>query len=373
MLYLSICTGLAPQRAAQDTPVWAYMLPTPSATLPAPQIPTASLISKLHSLGLTVPSLSPARGCSQHITQQKKHSRAKKKRNNNNNKQKKEHRNSVFPLCFCRLFWWAAWNYSLLTCATGASTQPFFYLLFSKSLWAEATGDRLQCSGATAHPWAGMQHSEHTTSTEKGAEGSTWKFPTKKKKKSLEFSDESSTKTNSGKENVFISWIPFRIFLIDMFWKGVRINWMQAKQFCLEEVDERTLTSLAVPEIAFYFNILAQPAPEIPQNSSGLVLQPALTLMLRSSLQKHFKAVRWSASILYTTLISHEHKNAGRPMRGEKHSPGAAEGLILWRSSRGAQGVLGQDSSLELWLEETWLYPSVALLLAGLDGRTRQS
>lgn len=183
MLYLSICTGLAPQRAAQDTPVWAYMLPTPSATLPAPQIPTASLTSKLHSLGLKVPSLSPARGCSQYITQQKKHSRAKKKRNNNNNKQKKEHRNSVFPLCFCRLFWWAAWNYSLLTCATGASTQPFFYLLFSKSLWAEATGDRLQCSGATAHPWAGMQHSELPTSTEKGAEGSTWKFPTKKKKK----------------------------------------------------------------------------------------------------------------------------------------------------------------------------------------------
>lgn len=46
-------------------------------------------------------------------------------------------------------------------------------------------------------------------------------------------------------------------------------------------------------------------------------------------------------------------------MRGEKHSPGAAWGLILWRSSRGAQGVLGQDSSLELWLEETWLLFSV--------------
>lgn len=59
---------------------------------------------------------------------------------------------------------------------------------------------------------------------------------------------------------------------------------MQTKPFCSKEVDEKTLTSPAVPEIAFYFKILAQPVPEIPQNSSGLILQPELALMLRSSI-----------------------------------------------------------------------------------------
>lgn len=243
----------------------------------------------------------------------------------------------------------------------------FFQVIMSRGYWGQTA--MLQSNSSSLGRDAALRTSSQHW---KRSRTLNVKIPNNKKK-SFEFSDESSTKTNSGKENVFISWIPFRIFLIDMFWKGMRTNWMQTKQLCSEEVDEGTLTSLAVPEIAFYFNILAQPAPEIPQNSSGLVLQPALALMLRPSLQKHFKAVRRSASILYMTLISHKHKNAGRPMWGEKHSPGTAGGLILWRSSRGAQGALGQDSSLELWLEETQLYPCVALLLAGLDGSTRQS
>lgn len=153
-------------------------IPPPEQHCQAPQIPFVSLLSKL-TLTWTCSALTVSSKRLQPIHHPAEKTRESQKQKKERRKKKKL-RNSDFPLCFCRLFWWAAWNCSLLTCATGTSTQPFFYLLFSKSLWAEATGDRLQCSRATAHPWAGMQHSELPASTEKGAERSTWKSPTTK-------------------------------------------------------------------------------------------------------------------------------------------------------------------------------------------------